>query len=105
MKGKSKYMNIDGEFDGVKAYGAVLGTFLVCSWVEVILGFIRPKVSAVKDTCLVCRWVLDVSVPHCPSMQTTKERQIDAGVDGGGNSAHALWPCPALDAGSHERSS
>ncbi|CAM9171480.1 unnamed protein product [Ascophyllum nodosum] len=44
MKGKSEYLDDDGVFDGVKAYGAVLGTLLVCSWVEVVLSFIRPTV-------------------------------------------------------------
>lgn len=45
MKGKSEFLDDDGEFDGVKAYGAVLGTFLVCSWVEIVLAFIKPNVG------------------------------------------------------------
>lgn len=45
MKSKSDFLDADGEFDGEKAYGAVIGTFLVCSWVEVILAFIKPKVG------------------------------------------------------------
>lgn len=46
MKGKDEFINDAGEFDGEKAYGAILGTFLVCSWVEVLLAFIKPQVSA-----------------------------------------------------------
>lgn len=45
MKEKTEFLDDDGEFDGVKAYGAVLGTFLVCSWVEVVLAFIKPNVG------------------------------------------------------------
>eukprot|EP00904_Undaria_pinnatifida_P010137 jgi/Undpi1/6253/HiC_scaffold_20.g08737.m1 len=44
MKGKSDFLDDDGVFDGEKAYGAVLGTFLVCSWVEILLAFIKPAV-------------------------------------------------------------
>ncbi|CAM9667929.1 unnamed protein product [Pylaiella littoralis] len=43
MKGRSEFLDDAGEFDGVKAYGAVLGTFLVCSWVEVVLAFFKPQ--------------------------------------------------------------
>ncbi|CAN0221317.1 unnamed protein product, partial [Hapterophycus canaliculatus] len=41
---KSDFLDDAGEFDGVKAYGAILGTFLICSWVEIILAFIKPQV-------------------------------------------------------------
>lgn len=44
MKGKPDFLDDDGEFDGEKAYGAVLGTFLVVSWVEILLAFIKPQV-------------------------------------------------------------
>lgn len=44
MKTKDDFLNDDGELDGEKAYGAVIGTFLVCSWVEIVLAFIRPTV-------------------------------------------------------------
>ncbi|CAN0382306.1 unnamed protein product [Ectocarpus sp. 12 AP-2014] len=43
MKEKSEFLDDNDEFDGVKAYGAVLGTFLVCSWVEIVLAFIKPN--------------------------------------------------------------
>ncbi|CBN76200.1 uric acid-xanthine permease [Ectocarpus siliculosus] len=43
MKEKSEFLDDNDEFDGVKAYGAVLGTFLVCSWVEIFLAFIKPN--------------------------------------------------------------
>lgn len=53
MKGKSDFLDGSGEFDGAKAYGAVLGTFLVCSWVEVVLAFIRPKVGECSTYSLI----------------------------------------------------
>ncbi|CAM9517540.1 unnamed protein product [Choristocarpus tenellus] len=35
----------DGEtFDGEKAYGAILGTVLVCAWLEIALAFVKPKI-------------------------------------------------------------
>ncbi|CAM9697695.1 unnamed protein product [Ectocarpus fasciculatus] len=43
MKEKTEFLDDSGDFDGAKAYGAILGTFLVCSWVEVVLAFIKPK--------------------------------------------------------------
>lgn len=46
MKGKQDFLDDAGEFDGEKAYGAILGTFLICSWVEIILAFIKPQVGA-----------------------------------------------------------
>ena len=49
MKGKSDFLDGDGVFDGEKAYGAVLGTFLVVSWVEIVLAFINPKVGGWAD--------------------------------------------------------
>lgn len=45
MKGKADFLDDAGEFDGEKAYGAILGTFLVCSWVEIVLAFIKPQVG------------------------------------------------------------
>lgn len=42
---KSDFIDDTGKFDGEKAYGAVIGTFLVCTWVEVVLAFMKPKVS------------------------------------------------------------
>lgn len=44
MKGKSEFLDENDEFDGEKGYGAVIGTLLVCSWVEVVLAFIKPEV-------------------------------------------------------------
>lgn len=44
MKSKSKFLKEDGEFNGEKGYGAVIGTLLVCSWVEIVLAFVRPQV-------------------------------------------------------------
>ncbi|CAM9461477.1 unnamed protein product [Choristocarpus tenellus] len=45
MKSKSKFLLDDGEtFDGEKAYGAILGTVLVCTWLEVALAFVSPKI-------------------------------------------------------------
>lgn len=40
----------DGEFDGEKGHGAVVGTFLVCSWVEDVLAFINPRVHPTPRT-------------------------------------------------------
>lgn len=60
MKGKEEFLDGDGEFDGVKAYGAILGTFLVCSWVEIILAFIKPQVSAVLSRGI--QWICFVAV-------------------------------------------
>lgn len=62
MKGKTDFYNDADEFDGEKAYGAVLGTFLVCSWVEVVLAFVKPQVDVMR--CVVCgvceytRWLV-----------------------------------------------
>ncbi|CAM9246050.1 unnamed protein product [Discosporangium mesarthrocarpum] len=44
MKGKSEFLDAEGGFDGEKAYGAILGTILVCSWLEIILAFAKPSV-------------------------------------------------------------
>lgn len=44
MREKSEFYTADGEFDGEKGYGAVLGTLLVGWWVQVIMAFIRPQV-------------------------------------------------------------
>lgn len=52
MKEKSDFIDDDGVFDGEKAYGAVLGTFLVCSWVEVVLAFVKPQVGVVGAMCV-----------------------------------------------------
>lgn len=49
MKGKSEFLDDEGEFDGEKGYGAVLGTFIVCAWVEVALSFVRPNVRGRKE--------------------------------------------------------
>lgn len=54
MKGKSNFLDGEGEFDGEKAYGAVLGTFLVCSWVEIVLAFIKPTVGDMVSTYFDC---------------------------------------------------
>lgn len=45
MKTKSDFLDDDGVFDGEKAYGAILGTFLICSFVEIVLAFVKPQVS------------------------------------------------------------
>ncbi len=43
-------------YDNEKMYGAILGTFLVCSFVEIVLAFVNPKVGVVVvRSCL--SWV------------------------------------------------
>lgn len=50
MRTKSEFLTEDDEFDGEKAYGALIGTLLVCAWVEVVLAFIKPEVCIAVTT-------------------------------------------------------